>query len=206
MSDQTPGAEFLPPRSPRIGLWLAAAAGIAAVLVAGVFTLKNGWAVGAREISYVRSFTPGKPVTGGYVGWVGAKITVGSEAVVVTRLGRIAMSENSRTHTLKLVEASTGKDLPGASVEISMAGQPLGKFVYGTLSAPVRLSPKASYYLVSSESLGRNVGDFFNDYDSKVATTDVAQVDHAIFREGNEWRPLGSKNEMFGPVDFKYRP
>jgi hypothetical protein len=58
---------------------------------------------------------------------------------------------------------------------------------------------------VSSESLGRNVGDFFNDYDSKVQTTAVAQVDHAIFREGDQWKPLGSKNEMFGPLDFKYR-
>lgn len=184
--------------------WFRALAMIGVVFVVSPFQL--GCSRGSHEATFIRSFTPGSPVTGGYVGWVGAKITVGPQPIVVTSLGRIANASNSRQHTLKIVNVATGDMVPGASAEISMAGQTAGKFVYGTFPGPVTLAAGASYYLLSSESLGNNVGDFFNDYNSKVVTVDVAQVEHAIYREGNEWRALGSKNEMFGPIDFRYKP
>ena len=44
-------------------------------------------------------------------GWVGMNLTVGGSALSVTSLGRICLSGNSGTHTVKFVNAGTGADV-----------------------------------------------------------------------------------------------
>src|SRR5688572_14515075 len=71
-----------------------------------------------------------------YTGWVGMRITVGAANVTLTELGRWVVSGNSQPHTVKVVLASSGADVAGASVSITTAGSPAG-FKYAALSSPV---------------------------------------------------------------------
>ena len=79
-----------------------------------------------------------------YTGWIGMKITVGAANVTLTELGRWVVSGNSQPHTVKVVVASSGADLAGASVSIATAGAPAG-FKYATLGSPVSLSANTAY-------------------------------------------------------------
>lgn len=197
-SDKGPSGNF------KTRLWLAVGA---AILVLIAVAIQFGWqrmGRGSVVRSHVVSYTLGKLVTGGVNGWIGLKITTGDRPVVVTELGRYTISGNERAHTLKFVIAATRADLPGGSVELLLAGKPPGRINYAPLPAPVTLAPNTSYYLLSSESLGLNVGDFFHDFDTKLETTPVAQVDHAVFFSGTEWRNLGSQNQALGPLSFRY--
>ncbi|MEO8426037.1 MAG: Ig-like domain-containing protein, partial [Verrucomicrobiota bacterium] len=121
----------------------------------------------------------------------------------VTQLGRIWLSGNSLNHALKLVDASTGADVPNGSVSLSMAGGSAGQFVYANLPGAITLAPNTSYYLVSQETPG---GDQWAYDDAMVTTTSDATCDGAALRSvGSPWtfRPYPLKN-TFGPVSFKY--
>ena len=71
--------------------------------------------------AYVTSLTLGSP-RNEWSGYVGMKVVVGAAPVTVTALGRMMLSGNTGTHTVKLVRASDGMDVPGGSVSIAMAG------------------------------------------------------------------------------------
>jgi hypothetical protein len=114
------------------------------------------------------------------------------------------VNENSATHTLKLVDAQTGADVPGSAVEVSTQGKPPGSMAYAALKSPITLPPGSSYLVVSSESVSNNRGDFFHDYDSRIETSNVASIDSAVCLEGGKWRNYGQPNNSFGPVDFRY--
>ena len=137
-----------------------------------------------------------------YSGWVGARILVGASPLVVTQLGRIYAPGNSGSHTVKLVRASDGADVPGGSTTVAMAGGVAGYFQYAALSAPVTLTAGASYFVVSQESSG---GDQWYDWDTQVYTTSAATVTGAVWGSGpGSWGTVGVQNRSYIPVSFKY--
>jgi parallel beta-helix repeat protein len=155
---------------------------------------------------FVTAYTVGTTVTGGYTGWAGLRLRTGGSAVTVTALGRWKLSNNERTHTLKIVDAATGQNVPGATVEISLSTGASGQFIYGSLPSPVTLQANKLYYLVSSESVDHQKGDFFHDYiNSRLTTTAVGSVEGGVFWDGNRWQPLGTANQSIGPMSFRHR-
>ncbi|OGI66254.1 hypothetical protein A3A95_02045 [Candidatus Nomurabacteria bacterium RIFCSPLOWO2_01_FULL_39_18] len=135
-----------------------------------------------------------------YGDWLGVQFTVGASPVTVEALGRIMVSGNTGTHTVKLVKYSDGLDVSGGSVSINMTGGTSGGFKYTNLASPVVLSAGATYYLVSQEVNG---GDQWYDYDTTVTSTSVATVDGSIYWNGG-WIFLAPANRMLVPVDFVY--
>jgi hypothetical protein len=107
-----------------------------------------------------------------FVGWLGLKFTVGATPLTVTSLGRFYLSGNTATHSIKLVNASTGTDVPNSTVSVAMNFGTLGKFMYRALASPITLAANTSYYLVSQEMNG---GDQWAD-ESIVVTTIPRQV------------------------------
>ena len=152
--------------------------------------------------TFVSSLKPGT-LRNNFTGWVGVSMTTGASALQVTQLGRMYLSGNTGTHTVKIVNASTGADLPGGSATVNFSsGQP-GSLVYATLVAPVTLQANTNYYVVSQETAG---GDWWYDWDTTATTTNEASD------KASAWSYPGaafvtvasSSNHMYVPVDFVY--
>jgi hypothetical protein len=141
----------------------------------------------------------GQSLRNDFTGWVGMKLTVGSNPLTVSSLGRICVANNALTHTVKFVNASSGSDVPGASVTVSMAGCTAGQFVYSPIS-PVTLPAAASYYLVSQETQG---GDQWYDQGAISATT-AATLNNSVYFWNGNWAP-GSANTSYVPPNFLYQ-
>ena len=158
-------------------------------------------AVVTPETTFVQDKTLGT-IRNNLTGFVGMKFTVGTAPVTVTSLGRIYVNGNNGTHTVKLVNAATGVDIPGGSVSINMStGTPSNGFKYAALAAPVILSANTAYYLASQETSG---GDQWYDSNTVLTTTAIGVVNNAVSRPNNTWVAAGGANNSFGPVDFKY--
>jgi hypothetical protein len=136
-----------------------------------------------------------------YTGYVGMNITVGAAPITVTALGRMVAGSNGGSHVVKIVQASTGTDVAGASVAVNVATGTPGTFAYATLSSPVTLSANAAYYVVTQETFG---GDPWYDYDSSVQTTTAATVTSAVYSSGSSYVTLGSTSHTYGPVSLQY--
>jgi hypothetical protein len=135
-------------------------------------------------------------------GWLGGVIKTGSSAVTVTQLGRYFVPGNTGTHTVKLVNASTGLDVSGGSVSVNMAAGEAGAFTYGTLNSPVTLNPNSTYYLVSQEA---QTGDQWYDYNTTVTTTNVAVESSSVWStDGINYNLIGSANQLYIPVNLIY--
>jgi len=130
------------------------------------------------------------------------KFTVGSSALNVSALGRLFITGNSGTHTIKLVQAATGTDVPGASVSVSMAGGVSGQFKYVSLGSPVTLQANTAYYLVSQEASG---GDQWYDTGT-VSSTTAGAVASSIysFNNSGNWYAYNTGNTSYVPVNFQY--
>jgi hypothetical protein len=134
--------------------------------------------------------------------WQGMKITVKAAPIIINELGRWVISGNAGTHTLKLVDAATGVDVPGGSVSVAMAGATAGQFQYATLAAPVTLAANTAYYLVSQEVSGGDQWYEANSaltFDTSMATTQSVSTAN----NGANWY-LYNSNCSFGPLSFKY--
>jgi glucose/arabinose dehydrogenase len=137
-----------------------------------------------------------------FSGWVGMRLVVGSTDLRVTALGRWVLPGNSRSHTLKLVDAATGADVGGGSVQLATAGVEGGRFGYADLGQPLTLRAGATYYLVSLESAG---GDTWYDYDTRVATTTAgADTGYVWAYPQGGWNPGGSTGQALGPLSLLY--
>jgi hypothetical protein len=137
-------------------------------------------------------------------GYVGMMIVVGASPLTVTTLGRAMVGGNNGAHTLKLVNAADGTDVPGGTISITMSGLTAGQFQYATLASPVILNAGAAYYVVSLETWG---GDYwYDDVTTTETTTAVATQSGAIFGLGpGQWYQSGSPaGHTYGPVDFTY--
>lgn len=126
-------------------------------------------------------------------------LTVGTQALTVSAVGRICVANNASTHTVKFVNAATGSDVTGASASVNMAGCTPGQFVY-TAIAPVTLSAGTSYYLVSQETAG---GDTWYDLGG-VSTTSDAAVNTAVYAYNGSWITISTANVSYVPPDFQY--
>jgi hypothetical protein len=131
-------------------------------------------------------------------------IAVGSSPLTVTALGRIVASGNAGSHTVKLVSASTGVDVPGGSVSVNTVGGTLNSFVYTNLASPVTLSANTNYYIVSQETQN---GDQWFDFNTAISTTAVAADTFSVWGyNGSGYNGISSSsNHSYGPVDFVYQ-
>jgi len=141
-----------------------------------------------------------RPLRNDFSGWVGMKFTVGANGMTVSSLGRIFVAGNNGVHTVKLVHASDGSDVAGASVSVSLAGGTVGQFSYVPLGVAVSLPAGASYYLVSQESAS---GDQWYDWGT-VSTTTSAAVNGAVYSsDGTNWITIGGANSSYVPPNLK---
>jgi hypothetical protein len=137
-----------------------------------------------------------------FTGWVGMKITVGNPLLSVTALARAFAPGNSGSHVVKIVDASTGKDVPGASTTIQMARAAAGSFIFADLPASVVLNPNSSYYILSHETQG---GDEWYDFNTTVLTTnDFSDVSAVWSGDGINYNLIGGIDQSYGPVSFLY--
>ncbi len=139
----------------------------------------------------------------GQTTWMGMRFTVNGTPLNVNALGRMVAPGNSRTHQLKLVNALTGKDVPGSTVSVSLAGAASGQFKYASLPRTVTLPANTAYYLVSSETQG---GDSWYSSSTSLTTTGVATCSGGVFWNGSNWATQGGTNNSFVPVSFTYGP
>jgi hypothetical protein len=140
-----------------------------------------------------------QPPRNDFSGWVGMKFTVGASSLVVNSLGRLSVAGNNGTHTVKLVRASDGTDVPGGSAAVSMAGGTAGLFSYAPLVSPITLPPNTAYYLVSQEALG---GDQWYDY-GFVSTASFSAVNSAVYFLNGNWTLVGGPNMSYVPPNLK---
>jgi hypothetical protein len=139
----------------------------------------------------------GPALRSNYGNFVGMKFTVGGTPLTVSSLGRICITGNSGTHTVKLVTASNGANVAGGSVSVPMAGCTAGQFKYVGLPAAVILAANTAYYVVSLEVNG---GDQW--YDSgTVSSTTAATVNNSVYFNGTSWLLFnGANTSMCRPI------
>ena len=139
-----------------------------------------------------------------FSGWVGLAVTPGSTPMVVSALARFVVMGNTGTHTVKIVDGTTGADIPGASVSIDVTAGAQGTFVYRGLTAPITLAANTTYFILSQETAG---GDQWYDFEATTAvTTTDAVLSGAIYGTAPPFNyALGSVGHVYVPVDFIYR-
>jgi hypothetical protein len=156
---------------------------------------------GTTRTALVTSVTPTR-ARQDFSGWVGMQLTVGGTDLGVSALGRWVLAGNAGTHTVKLVDAASGADVPGGSVDVATAGAAPGSFDYANLAHPVTLTANHSYFLVSQETAG---GDTWYDADSTVATTTAARDTGYVWAyPSGGWNPGGVANQALGPLSLLY--
>jgi hypothetical protein len=167
------------------------------------FTLdSNGEIPGSySNANFVQSKSLGS-LRNNFSGWVGMQISIGSSPVSVTGLGRICVSGNTGTHTVKLVLASNGQDVAGGSVSINTVGGTAGSFIYESFAEPVTMSANTNYYLVSEEVAS---GDQWCDYDTTIAVSSVATAPTCVYSSDSiTFDTIGGPDNCYVPVDFQY--
>ena len=148
----------------------------------------------------ITGFTPGM-VRNNYTGAFGTSFTVGSTPINVIALGRIYIAGNSAPHTVKLVNAADGSDVPGGTATVVLPSGAPGQFAYATLPQPITLAANTTYYLVSQEVAG---GDQFYNAGPVSATPAVTINSSIVYAPGIGYIPVGPHNYSSGPVNLLY--
>jgi len=154
----------------------------------------------SSQVALVTSFVQGS-LRNDFSGWLGMKITIGANPIAVTSLGRMFYAGNNSTHSLKVVFASNGADVPGGGTSLSMTGGTAGQFKYASLSGPLILAANTSYYLVSQEAAA---GDRWATDNTQVTHTTAATCDGAILSKPGGWTFRLPANTTFGPLNLVY--
>lgn len=147
----------------------------------------------------------GQPVPDVPAGWYGMKFTVGAHRITVAKLGRYVsgtMPPGTRKHRLKLVDAATGRDVPGGSAVVDLAGHPAGEYAFAPLARLVALEAGKSYYLASEES-GESERDLWHDYTTTLAVVPDVRIDAAVSNMAGSWVQAGSSGHCYGPVSLR---
>lgn len=134
-------------------------------------------------------------------GWVGMQVTVGSEPLTVTALGRVRLGESQGVHRMRIVDAITKADILDDYPRLDMrqaAGN--GDFQYVQLPAPVTLEAGKSYYILSEEKSGE---DMWYDSNLRVTPSAAATVDIGIWLSGT-FKTGDAAGNSFAGVDFLY--
>ncbi len=149
--------------------------------------------------NFVLSTTLGQ-LRNNFTGWVGMKVTIGNSTITINALGRINVAGNAGSHTVKVVDASTGIDVPGASAVVNtILGTVSGSFLYSPLASSVALNANHAYYIVSQETLG---GDQWYDLNTTVQTGAAATVNGPVY--GTPYVAFSAAGNTYVPVDFRY--
>lgn len=135
-----------------------------------------------------------------FSGFAGMKFTVGIPSISVYQVGRICVAGNSQSHLVKIVNAATGADVPGASASVNMTGCTAGQFQYANLPGLVTLQAGTAYYLVSQENNG---GDQWYDSGAITVASGIT-VNSSIWFDGITWHPVGLPNTSYVPPTFQY--
>ncbi len=135
-------------------------------------------------------------------GWYGMSITVGAQPITVHTLGRLFVTGNTATHTVKIIRASDSADL--GSVSLSMTGGTNGQFKYANLATPVTLAANTTYYIASEETAS---GDSWYDSNTSVTSSALAAVNGRVSSaDGTTWSTAGATaGQVYVPLDFKFQ-
>jgi hypothetical protein len=166
---------------------------------------------GAQQLFSLNNLTAAALITGQTPGrvrndqtqYLGMQFTVGPNAMSVYGLGRIYLPGNSQTHTVKLVYAASGQDVPGASTQVTMMPGTANTYQYAALASTIILQPNTAYFLVSGENAG---GDTWYDY-GPVTTTNAASVNGPVYQSGpNSYYqvPVNPPTFAFVPANLIY--
>jgi len=160
--------------------------------------------VSQQKYNFVQSKTLGT-LRNNYSGWVGTNFYLlgpTGQTYTVTSLGRIFVTGNVHSHTLKLVDASTGLDVPGGSATWLPKGTN-GQFSYVSLDSAIVLA-NGQYYLVSDEVSGE---DKWYDNNTAVTAMPFGGINEPVYSSilsPQNWLFNGSVNHSYGPVDFQF--
>jgi hypothetical protein len=194
------------PFTTRLLIWIALGVAIACAL----YLALRGITGTSQDptVSFVTEFSPdsGTITSCCYEGWAGVAFSIGSAPVTVTELGRWVLPGNRRNHQLKIVEAATRNEVPGAAVNLPLVGRAPGQFYYAPLSRPVKLAANFRYYLVSSERAFNHEPEQFYAHDAAAVTTVIASLIKPVYWTNNSWLEIDSPNTAYGPLSFKYFP
>ena len=158
---------------------------------------------------FISSVVPGT-LRNNFTGWVGMVIQVGPTDLMVFGLGRFFFAgngtspANTGTHTIKIVDAESGADVPGGSVSVNMLTAPrnANNFSFGVLPSSVTLGANRVYYVVSQETLN---SDNFYDDNTMVMAASVATVTGSVFKiDPSPYMMHATGSVAYGPVDFRY--
>jgi hypothetical protein len=161
------------------------------------FTTANGNSPGTP---FLTNTAPSSATRNNLSTFVGLKFTVGSANITVTELGRWVASGNTQTHIIKLV-SSSGTDIAGGSVSLSLSGIASGQYAYAVLASPIVLQANTSYYIVSQEFNG---GDLWYDQGPvTVANSSAGAVNDAVYLSSSYTNGRAG-SYSYVPVNFQY--
>lgn len=115
----------------------------------------------------------GSGVWSDFGSYIGMTVTIGSDDIAVTAIGRMTFTGNSQAHNLRIVDAATKKVL--VTVPVNMTEGTAGSYLYADLPYVVTLGAGKTYYVLSEEHAGGDIsgtGDYFN-----TAITDAVAKD-----------------------------
>ena len=137
-----------------------------------------------------------------YGGYVGMRVVVGDKPIAVSQIGRLVVSGNTGSHTLKIA-GGDGSFITGASVSVDTTGGTAGNFKYGSFPNPIELPAYSTNYIVSYETYN---GDNWYDYNTTVTLgSAISEVAATYGTGGGSWTiPPSPSGKAYGPVDVKY--
>ncbi len=136
-----------------------------------------------------------------WVGWNGARLTIGDQPLHVSALARLRLDGNHGRQPITLLHAEDGSAVPGgqAVIDFSAPG-PVLAMTYAALAQPVVLAARHSYYLVSRA----DGSEPWCHSDTVVDTTRAARCDGAVYSLQDRWVEEAGVGHCFGPVSLHY--
>jgi len=140
--------------------------------------------------------------------YLGFYFDTGSNAPVVTHLGRWKISGNSQTHNLYLYKYVNGSsDVQIATVSVDLSTGSAGTYVYADLGSPVTLLASTRYYVSCQEVSGGDT--WYNHVNTTLDsfTAGVGTVYGSVISGSLGHSAVGATGSTtFGPVNLGVRP
>jgi hypothetical protein len=111
---------------------------------------------------------------------------------------------NHESHVLKILDAKTKRDIPGATARLTLAGLTPDRFHFARLKQLVTLLPNTRYYVVSSEKAFNNAQDAFYAHDAMITTSGAAMLKKPVYWTANNWLEMDVQGASYGPLSFRY--
>ncbi len=131
-----------------------------------------------------------------YSDFVGFSFFVGASSITVTSLGRWIISGNTGSHTLKIVNYTTGATV--VSTTINTSGMTANTFGYAACASTV-LNANTTYVILSLEVSG---GDFWAD-ESPITVTSAINNAASSYASGSNIY-IVTTGKSYVPLNFKY--